>query len=190
MNLASRRCARIASLAFPLAAAVTIPAKSDDCPAIQVATSAIDSWERMRSVHLSGAAHTKVITDFCAAAGTLTRQGTIPSTRVETAAPDTIVDYLNRVSRADAAPRTMEATLGEKLGYAGLSRPVANAYALLSIQYARSVDYINIDGERHSPLPTFLVVAGPTTVEGFVQKSVVCTLRLTVSPATPVSVRC
>ena len=173
-----------------LAAATGSGTMAADCPGIAAATTAASQWESRRTIQLSVTVRSELLTDFCHAVSAVSQQHQVDSTRIDAVAPSAISDYLDRVSRSDIPPRTLEATLGEKLGFAGLSRPVADRYGRLTVHYTRAVLYLNFDGIRHEPFPEFLVVAGSISMEGYADGKKVCTARITVPPAGSVSVTC
>jgi hypothetical protein len=189
-----RRCVRrhlnLAMELLILVATASSLATAANCPETESAAKAIDQWQASRSIRLSNAARAQFIAGLCEAADAVTRDHQISRAKVAAATHQTTEDYLDRVTRTDVRPRTIVSTLSEHLGYAGLARPVANPYGLLSIDYLHAVDYLNIGGERHEPSPKFLVLAGPTVVEGYARGKSVCTVKITVFPAASLSVSC
>jgi hypothetical protein len=167
--------------------------RPQDCAGNASATAALEKWQSVKSVHLSSAARTQVLAGFCAAVDavkTARQADPIPSSRFESVAASTIEDYLDRVSRTDMKPRTLAATLDEKLGFAALSRQVVSPYGRLSVQYPHPVEYVRINGERHLPYPDYLILAGPTTVEGVAHAATVCRFQLSIAPSTTSSISC
>jgi hypothetical protein len=190
--MSSRYTERFRTLAVVLVGSgvATLAARASDCTGMQVASAAIGQWQASRLIELSPAAQKKLVDDFCEAVASVGRRHQVGTDRLEAAASGAIPDYLDRVIRTDIGPRTMESTLDDKLGFAGLARPVPNTYGRLTVQYVHQVEYLSFDGVRHAPFAEFLVVAGITSIEGYAAGQSVCSVRVSVPPAGAATVSC
>jgi hypothetical protein len=163
----------------------------DNPGSMQAAQSAVKKWESRNSTELPDATRLDILGEFCEAAENAKKDNlALDDNRIKQVSGAVMTEYLDGAARPEQETRTMEASLRQSLGFGGIARPVPGRYALLEMTYARTVDYIEINGDRMSASVRFLVPRVQITLRGFAKKLEVCTSQLNATGGGKFSVTC
>jgi len=151
---------------------------------------AVAAWEYGNAIGLSPAVRTTVLSEFCVSAREVHLNKSVSLERINAVAEPTIWAFLDRSADSGKNDASMTAILKAELGVAGFATPLLKRWGRLDINYRKEVDSMNIDGDSHAPVASYLLESGTHRLSGLKNKNTVCNGEVDVKTSGPVSFDC